>query len=75
MEFLSILSIVEYIFLINILVPNHLMSVQFSKCLTGAYYDSGTTKYSRENDANKISSLTSRNSGFNEEGRPEKQMM
>lgn len=51
------------------------MSVQFSKCVTGAYYDPGMREYFRKNDANKVLSLTSRKSGFNGEGRPEKQMM
>ena len=50
------------------------MSIQFSKYVTGAYRDSDTTEYSRKKDANKMPSLTSRNSEFNGKGRPEKQM-
>lgn len=60
---LNILSNVEYI-VINILVPNHLMSVQFSKSMTGSSKDSGTTEYCRKKDVNKMLSLTSRNSGL-----------
>ena len=48
------------------------MSVQLSKCVTGAYCDSDTVEYSRKKVANKMSSLTSRNSELNWEGRPEK---
>jgi len=51
------------------------MSVQLSKCVTGAYCDSDTMEYSRKKVANKMPSLTSRNSELNWEARPEKHMM
>lgn len=62
-------------FFINILVPSHLMSVQFHKCMTDNYYDSGIREYSGNKYTYRTLPLTLGNSGINGEGRPKKYMM